>query len=49
MTEAVLVLATLGQHWAFRPADQREPRPTATGTIVPKGGMRMTPTARHRG
>jgi cytochrome P450 len=48
MTEAVLVLATLGQQWAFRPADQREPRPTATGTIVPKGGMRMTPTARHR-
>ncbi|MGZ6670868.1 MAG: cytochrome P450 [Solirubrobacteraceae bacterium] len=48
MTEAVLVLATLGQHWAFRPADPREPRPTATGTIVPKGGMRMTPTARER-
>jgi cytochrome P450 len=49
MTEAVLVLATLGQHWAFRPADEREPRPTATGTIVPKGGMRMRPTARRPG
>ncbi len=45
-TEAILILATLGQRWAFRPADEREPRPLATGTIAPKGGLRMTPIAR---
>lgn len=48
-TEAILVLATLGQRWAFRPADDRPPRPVATGTIAPKGGLRMRPTARRRG
>jgi cytochrome P450 len=47
-SEAILVLATLGQRWAFRPADEREPRPVATGTIAPKGGLRMRPTARQR-
>ena len=47
-TEAILVLATLGQRWAFRPVDEREPQPVATGTIAPKGGLRMRPTARHR-
>jgi cytochrome P450 len=46
MTEAVLILATLGQHWTLRPVDGREPRPTATGTIVPKGGLRMAPVRR---
>ena len=46
-TEAILILATLGQRWAFRPVDQREPRPVATGTIAPKGGLRMVPTARR--
>jgi cytochrome P450 len=45
-TEAILVLATLGQRWAFRPVDAREPRPVATGTIAPKGGLRMAPVAR---
>jgi cytochrome P450 len=45
-TEAILVLATLGQRFSFRPVSDRPPRPTATGTIVPKGGMRMTPVAR---
>jgi len=45
-TEAILVLATLGQRWAFRPMDEREAQPVATGTIAPKGGLRMTPTAR---
>jgi cytochrome P450 len=48
MTEAILVLATLGRGWAFRPVEERPPRPTATGTIVPKGGMRMAPSARRR-
>jgi cytochrome P450 len=45
-TEAILILATLGQRWAFRPVDEREPRPLATGTIAPKGGLRMAPVAR---
>jgi cytochrome P450 len=45
-TEAVVILATLGQRYRFRPVDDRPPRPTATGTIVPKGGMRMTPVLR---
>jgi cytochrome P450 len=45
-TEAILVLATLGQRWAFRPVDDREPQPVATGTIAPKGGLQMAPTAR---
>ena len=47
-TEAILILATLGQRWSFRPAAEREPQPVATGTIAPKGGLRMTPTARRR-
>ena len=46
-TEAILILATLGQRWAFRPVDERAPRPVATGTIAPKGGLRMAPTARR--
>jgi cytochrome P450 len=45
-TEAILILATLGQRFSFRPVDDRPPRPTATGTIVPKGGLRMTPVLR---
>ena len=45
-TEAIVILATLGQRWAFRPVDEGEPRPLATGTIAPKGGLRMAPTAR---
>jgi cytochrome P450 len=45
-TEAILILATLGQRWAFRHADERDPRPMATGTIVPKGGLRMRPVGR---
>jgi cytochrome P450 len=45
-TEAILILATLGQRFSFRPVDDRPPRPTATGTIVPKGGLRMTPVRR---
>jgi cytochrome P450 len=44
--EAILVLATLGQRWSFRPVDGREPRPVATGTLAPKGGLRMKPVAR---
>ncbi len=47
-TEAILILATLGQRWALRPVDDGEPRPVATGTIAPKGGLRMTPVARSR-
>jgi cytochrome P450 len=44
--EAILVLATLGRRWTFRPAGRRPARPAATGAIVPKGGLRMTPAAR---
>jgi cytochrome P450 len=44
--EAILILATLGQRWAFRPVDDREPRPVATGTLAPKGGLRMAPVRR---
>jgi hypothetical protein len=40
------ILAALGRRWTFRPADDRPPQPTATGTIVPKGGLRMVPTLR---
>jgi cytochrome P450 len=41
MQEAVLILAAVGRRFRFRPADDREPRPLATGAIVPKGGLRM--------
>jgi cytochrome P450 len=44
--EAILILATLGRRWSFRPVDEREPRPVATGTLAPKGGLRMRPVAR---
>lgn len=44
--EAVLVLATLGQRWAFLHAGRHEPRPVATGTIAPRGGLRMIPVPR---
>ena len=46
MTEAEVVLTALCRRWSFRPADEHPPQPTATGTIVPKGGLRMVPTAR---
>lgn len=46
LREAILVLATLGRRWTFRPAGRRPVRPAATGAIVPKGGLRMTPSAR---
>jgi cytochrome P450 len=39
--QGVLVLATLGRSWSFRPAERREPAPLATGVIEPKGGLRM--------
>ena len=44
MKEAVLILATLGQRWAFRPADKtRAAGRWRRGTIAPKGGLRMKP------
>ncbi|HEY5058402.1 MAG TPA: cytochrome P450 [Gaiellaceae bacterium] len=46
LKEASLVLATLGRRWTFRPDGGRPTRPAATGAIVPKGGLRMTPAAR---
>jgi hypothetical protein len=43
--EAVLVLATLGQRWAFRPAGARAPRPAAAWATEPRG-LRMRPVRR---
>jgi len=45
--QGVLVLATLGRSWSFKPADEREPTPLATGVIEPKGGLRMTLARRN--
>ena len=45
MKEAALILATLGQRWAYRPAGP-EPKPTATWATEPKGGVRMKPVPR---
>jgi cytochrome P450 len=45
MRESVLMLATLGQRWAYRPA-QEEPKPQAGWTLAPKGGARMKPVPR---
>jgi cytochrome P450 len=44
--EAVLLLATLGARLSFRSTSVGEPKLVATGTIVPKGGLRMTPVPR---
>jgi pentalenene oxygenase len=41
MSEAVLILAALGRRAAFRPTSSRPPRPVTTGTIMPRGGLRM--------
>jgi cytochrome P450 len=45
MKEAVLILATLGQRWAYRPAGP-EPKPSATWATEPKRGARMKPVPR---
>ena len=47
MKEAVLILATLGQRWAFRPADKKEPQAMATWATEPKRGLRMKPVRRR--
>jgi cytochrome P450 len=47
MKEAVLILATLGQRWAFRPADKTEPQAMATWATEPKRGLRMKPVRRQ--
>jgi cytochrome P450 len=47
MKEAVLILATLGRRFAFRPLDgAKPPKPVAAGAIEPKGGLRMRPVPR---
>jgi cytochrome P450 len=46
MQEAVIILSTVGRRFRLRPVDDREPRPLATGAIVPKGGLRMSVSAR---
>ena len=45
MKEAVLILATIGQRWAFRPAGP-EPKPFATWATEPRRGARMKPVPR---
>jgi cytochrome P450 len=45
MKEAVLILATLGQRWAYRPAGP-EPKPSATWATEPKKGALMKPVPR---
>jgi cytochrome P450 len=45
MRASVLMLATLGQRWSYRPA-QPEPKPQAGWTLAPKGGARMKPVPR---
>ena len=42
MKEAVLILATLGQRWSYRP-DGPEPKPSATWATEPKKGARFKP------
>jgi cytochrome P450 len=46
MQEAMLILATLGRRFTFRPVSGKPPRPIGTGAIVPKGGLHMRPTPR---
>jgi cytochrome P450 len=46
MQEAVLIMATLGQRWAFRPAGDRSPQPMATWATEPRHGLRMKPVRR---
>jgi cytochrome P450 len=47
MKEAVLILATIGQRWSFRPAGGGEPKPLATWATEPKhGSLKMTPVRR---
>jgi cytochrome P450 len=46
MKEAVLILATIGQRWSFRPVDRHEPQPYATWATEPKRGLRMAPVRR---
>jgi cytochrome P450 len=47
MKEAVLILATLGQRWAFRPTGKSEPKPMATWATEPRRGLRMKPVRRR--
>ena len=46
MKEAVLILATIGQRWKFRPAGHGGPKPYATWATEPKRGLKMTPVRR---
>lgn len=44
--EGVLVLATLGQRWKFRLADNKPVKPDPSFTLRPKGGLKMVALAR---
>jgi hypothetical protein len=45
MKEAVLILATLGQRWSYRPTGP-EPKPSATWATEPKKGASFKPVRR---
>jgi cytochrome P450 len=45
MKQAALILATIGQRWALRPAGP-EPKPSATWATEPRRGARMKPVPR---
>ena len=45
MKEAVLILATLGQRWSYRPTGA-EPKPSATWATEPKQGAHFKPVRR---
>jgi cytochrome P450 len=46
LTEAILVLATIGQRFSFRLAPDQDLRPAPTITLRPKHGLRMRVTSR---
>ena len=45
MKEAMLILATIGQRWAFRLAGP-EPKPAAAGATKPRRGLKLAPVSR---
>ena len=44
--EGVLVLATIGQRWKFRLANDKPVKPDPSFTLRPKGGLTMVAAAR---
>jgi pentalenene oxygenase len=46
MQQAVLMLATIGRRWSFRPLRDTPPVPTATWATEPRRGLPMRPVRR---